>query len=110
MIEVLLKDYKNISLKILEELDKEGFEKLEFLLEEKDKIQERVKELNVESGKMKILFKEFETIELDEKIIEKMTTKKSYIKEKIEEVNKRRQANNIYANSQNRIQFLNMKL
>ncbi|MGL4739285.1 MAG: hypothetical protein ACRC41_00555 [Sarcina sp.] len=110
MIEVLLEEYKNLSIAILAELDKERFEKLESLLEKKDEIQEKVKGLNIDSERLKGLFKNFETIELDEKIIEKMTSKKSAVKEKIKEVSKRRQASNVYANAQNKIQFLNMKL
>ncbi|MGL5633622.1 MAG: hypothetical protein ACRCX8_17620 [Sarcina sp.] len=110
MIEILLEDYKNLSIAILEELDKDGFKNLEILLEKKDEVQEKVKSLSVESKKLKQLFEEFQTIELDEKIIEKMTSKKSSVKEKIEEVNKRRQANHVYTNAQNKIQFLDMQL
>ena len=110
MINDLVKEYKNISSKILLELDKQGFLNLENLLSEKDVVLEKIKELNLESNEIKEILEKENILELDKKIIEKISIMKNESKEEMKKVSKQKQANTSYGNSQKRVQFLNVKL
>ncbi|MGL5576942.1 MAG: hypothetical protein ACRDCW_15495 [Sarcina sp.] len=106
-MEKYFEEYRDISLKVLEELDKEGFSDLEKFLKEKQQIILEVASLELQPEIVSENLMKFEIIDLDEKIIEKMAMKKIEIKGKIDEVGRRKSANSVYANAGRQIQFLN---
>lgn len=100
-------EYKNLSFKILEELDKEGFTNLESFQKEKQNILLELAKLELEPEIVRESLERFEIIELEQKIIEKMERKKAEIKEKTNEIGRRKCANNVYTNAGRQIQYLN---
>ena len=110
MVKRLLENYRNISLEILEELDKEGFSELENLQKQKSEIQNEIKELNLSQTQIKEALIEFEIIEIDQKIINKLMIKKIETKEKMDNIKKRKATNNAYANAGNKVQYLNSRI
>lgn len=100
-------EYRDISLKLLENLETEEFTELENFLERKQKIILEVAKLELAPEVVRENLEKFEIIELDKKIIEKIELKKVETKEKINEVGKRKSANNVYANASRQVQFLN---
>ena len=107
-MERLLKEYRQLSVEILEELDKDGFPRLEELLELKENIQSEV--MKFDTDKVKEVLCKLDIIGLDKKIIEKISVKKNEVKFKISEVKARKATNNAYANIGNRMQFVNSKI
>ncbi|MGL4761232.1 MAG: hypothetical protein ACRCWG_07195 [Sarcina sp.] len=107
-MERLLKEYRQLSVEILEELDKDGFPKLEELLQMKEDIQIEV--MKFDADKVKKVLYELDIINLDKEIVEKISCKKDEVKSKINEVKARKATNNAYANAGNRVQFVNSKI
>ncbi|MGL4654600.1 MAG: hypothetical protein ACRCWM_01745 [Sarcina sp.] len=100
-------EYKKLSLKVLEELDKDGFSNLESFQEEKQNIIFEVAGLGLSPETVRENLEKFDIINLEQKIIEKMAIKKAEIKEKTNEIARRKSANNVYANAGRQIQYLN---
>ena len=103
----LFEDYKNISLKILEELDIDEFLKLEEFLDEKDKIQKEIISLNLKQEEMKSNLEYFNIIETDKAIVEKIMRKKVETKGKLNDVKIRKNASTAYSNASGNMQILN---
>ncbi|WP_297438289.1 hypothetical protein [uncultured Clostridium sp.] len=103
----LFEEYKNISLKILEELDIDEFLKLEEFLDEKDKIQKEIISLNLKQEEMKSNLEYFNIIETDKAIVEKIMKKKVETKGKLNDVKIRKNASTAYSNASGNMQILN---
>lgn len=110
MLKELIAEYRNLSLEIIKELDKDGFLNLENLLDKKDKIQEDIKNIKFEKNELKSLLEEFEILNLDKKIVEKINNKKITTRKKIHDIQRKKMASNSYGNAVNNVQFLNIKL
>ena len=103
----LFEDYKNISLKILEELDIDEFLKLEEFLDKKDEIQKEIISLNLKQEEMKSNLEYFNIIETDKAIVEKIMKKKVETKGKLNDVKIRKNASTAYSNASGNMQILN---
>lgn len=110
MIEELIKQYRDLSMDIIDELDKEGFLCLEKLLDEKGKIQEKIQGLNIEKSELKFFLEKFDILSFDKKIVKKINMKKIETKRKIQDIQRKKTANNSYVNAVNNVQFLNVKM
>lgn len=106
----LINDYKNVGELIIKELEQESFENLENLITKRDKINQKLLDMDIDREKFLMYVEELKIRELDMLIITKMQDKKSIIKSEIEKLQQRKKANSTYNNAQNKIQFLNVKL
>ncbi|MGL4452592.1 MAG: hypothetical protein ACRCTZ_15610 [Sarcina sp.] len=100
-------EYRDISLKLLEDLETEEFTELESFLEKKQKLILEVANLELSAKVVRENLEKFQIAELDKKIIQKIELKKIDTKKKINEVGRRKSANNVYANAGRQIQYLN---
>lgn len=79
----LLKEYTKLSKKALKELDKEEFEGLEYLLEQKEVLFKEIVKLNNGNEEMKELIKKYEVLEVEKALIEKLKNKREIVRENL---------------------------
>lgn len=110
MINELIKEYRNLSIDIINELDKDGFSNLEKLLNKKGGIQEKIQNLNIEKNELRNVLEKLDILSLDKIIVDKINMKKIETKRKIQDIQRKKIANNSYVNAVNNVQFLNIKM
>lgn len=106
----LLKEYTKLSKKALEELDKEEFEGLEYLLEQKEVLFKKIVKLNNNNEEMKELIKKYEVLEVEKALIEKLKNKKEIVRENLNNIRKRKVMNNQYRDAAGKVSFLNKQI
>ncbi len=106
----LLKEYTKLSKKALEELDKEEFEGLEYLLEQKEVLFKEIVKLNNSNEEMKELIKKYEVLEVEKALIEKLKNKKEIVRENLNNIRKRKVMNNQYRDVAGKVSFLNKQI
>lgn len=110
MLEILIREYKEIGQEIIRELEKDGFKNLESILAKRDLVNQNIKSMQIDKGEFNELVRNLEIEKLDRNIIKKMSEMKNSLKIEIKKVQKTQKANTTYNNAQNRVQFLNLKL
>lgn len=106
----LLKEYTKLSKKALEELDKEEFEGLEYLLEQKEVLFKEIVKLNNSNEEMKELIKKYEVLEVEKALVEKLKNKKEIVRENFNNIRKRKVMNNQYRDVAGKVSFLNKQI
>ncbi|MFR5265952.1 hypothetical protein [Clostridium sp.] len=106
----LLKEYTKLSKKALEELDKEEFEGLEYLLEQKEVLFKEIVKLNNSNEEMKELIKKYEVLEVEKALVEKLKNKKEIVRENLNNIRKRKVMNNQYRDVAGKVSFLNKQI
>lgn len=106
----LLKEYTKLSKKALEELDKEEFEGLEHLLEQKEVLFKEIVKLNNNNEEMKELIKKYEVLEVEKALVEKLKNKKEIVRENLNNIRKRKVMNNQYRDVAGKVSFLNKQI
>lgn len=106
----LLKEYTKLSKQALEELDKEEFEGLEYLLEQKEVLFKEIIKLNNDNKEMKALIKKYEVLEVEKALIEKLKNKKEIVRENLNNIRKRKAMNSQYRDAAGKVSFLNKQI
>lgn len=106
----LLKEYTKLSKKALKELDKEEFEGLEYLLEQKEVLFKEIVKLNNGNEEMKELIKKYEVLEVEKALIEKLKNKREIVRENLNNIRKRKVMNNQYRDIAGKVSFLNKQI
>lgn len=104
----LLKEYKEISLKLLYELKKDNLNEAFKLSEERQQILYKLSGMTID--KTIDLEKEFNIYSLDNEIQEEIKKQRIEIKEKMEQTKRQKMANSVYGRQFEDIYFLNKQI
>ena len=104
----LLKEYKEISLKLLYELKKDNLNEVFKLSEERQQILYKLSGMTID--KTIDLEKEFNIFSLDNEIQEEIKKQRIDIKEEIDKTKRQKKANSVYGRQFEDIYFLNKKI
>ena len=107
-MKTLLKEYKEISLKLLYELKKDNLNEVFKLSEERQQILYKLSGVTID--KTIDLEKEFNIYSLDNEIQEEIKKQRIEIKEQIDEIKRQKMANSVYGRQFKDIYFLNKKI
>lgn len=106
----LLKEYAELSKVALKELDKEDFENLEVLLEQREVLLKEIVKLNDGNAEIKELIKKYEVLELEKDLVEKLKKKKEKVRENLNNIRKMKAMNNQYRDAAGKVSFLNKQI
>lgn len=106
----LLKEYAELSKVALKELDKEDFENLEVLLEQREVLLKEIVKLNDGNAEIKELIKKYEILELEKDLVEKLKNKKEKVRENLNNIRKMKAMNSQYRDAAGKVSFLNKKI
>ena len=104
----LLKEYKEISLKLLYELKKDNLNEAFKLSEERQQILYKLSGMTID--KTIDLEKEFNIYSLDNEIKEEIKKQRIEIKEEMEQIKRQKMANSVYGRQFEDIYFLNKQI
>lgn len=104
----LLKEYKEISLKLLYELKKDNLNEAFKLSEERQQILYKLSGMTID--KTIDLEKEFNIYSLDNEIQEEIKKQRIEIKEEMEQIKRQKMANSVYGRQFEDIYFLNKQI
>lgn len=104
----LLKEYKEISIKLLSELKKDNLNEVFKLSEERQQILYKLSGMT--KDKTIDLEKEFNIYSLDDEIQEEIKRQKLNVKEEIEKTKRQKMANSVYGKQFEDIYFLNKQI
>lgn len=104
----LLKEYKEISLKLLYELKKDNLNEAFKLSEERQQILYKLSGMTID--KTIDLEKEFNIYSLDNEIQEEIKKQRIKIKEEMEQTKRKKMANSVYGRQFEDIYFLNKQI
>ncbi|SHI43178.1 hypothetical protein SAMN02745163_00244 [Clostridium cavendishii DSM 21758] len=110
LLEELLIEYRNISLKLIEDLNQDKYEFLEQGLERKDAIQQEIDGLNFSKDKFIELSKNLELETINNKLYEITMIKRNEAKDELTKINKTRQMRNNYNTANKTISFFNAEI
>lgn len=103
-------EYKALAQKAIEELDNDGFEKLEEYLEKRDDVLATIKELDFSKEEFKELEAQINVLELEEVLVEKIRINRDRVKGELAKINKAKNMNSRYSKSTNSLSFVNIKI
>lgn len=106
----LLKEYAELSKVALKELDKEEFENLEVLLEQREVLLKEIVKLNDGDTKIKELIKKYEVLEIERDFVEKLKNKKEKVRENLNNIRKMKAMNSQYRGAAGKVSFLNKQI
>lgn len=106
----LLKEYAELSKVALKELDKEDFENLEVLLEQREVLLKEIVKLNDGNAEIKELIKKYEILELEKDLVEKLKNKKEKVRENLSNIRKMKAMNSQYRDAAGKVSFLNKQI
>lgn len=109
-IEESIKEYRNITLSILDAVKTEDYEKLEEMLGERQIILDNTKDLSYTKEEYIKVYYQYEIDKLDKVLMSEMEEKKNAIKDKIQENRKRKIATKSYNNLSGRAVFLSKEI
>lgn len=98
-LEAMLKEFRNITLKLIDALREEQFDNINLYLDNREKIINEINETNYDSTLFKSLAASFELLKLEDEVNRLMAEKKQSILVRIRNINKSMVANGKYANS-----------
>lgn len=104
----LLKEYKEISIKLLSELKKDNLNEVFKLSEERQQILYKLSAMTID--KTIDLEKEFNIYSLEHEIQEEIKRQKLNVKEEIEKTKRQKMANSVYGKQFEDIYFLNKQI
>lgn len=107
-MKTLLKEYKEISLKLLYELKKDNLNEAFKLSEERQQILYKLSGMTID--KTIDLEKEFNIYSLDNEIKEEIKRQRIEIKEEMEQTRRQKMANSVYGRQFEDIYFLNKQI
>lgn len=105
-IEESLKEYKNITLTIMETVKAENYEKLDELFSKRQFVLDNINKLTYSKEELNKFYLKYNIHKLDETLEEEMKKRKEELLEKIKENQKRKMAVNGYNNIQAKAVFL----
>ncbi|WP_055071330.1 hypothetical protein [Clostridium massiliamazoniense] len=106
----LLKEYAELSKVALKELDKEEFENLEVLLEQRAVLLKEIVKLNDGNAEIKELIKKYEVLEIERDFVEKLKNKKEKVRENLNNIRKMKAMNSQYRDAAGKVFFLNKQI
>lgn len=98
-----LEEYRDITLKLISEV--EETEKLENLIDERQKIIAKVEQLDYTKMEFSIIVDELKLLELEEQLQNRVKKEKAKVKEELDKVKKIRQARRSYASRESGSNF-----
>ena len=103
--------FREITLNIIDSLEKEDYDSPENLLEERENITKEISNLNYKKEEFKIIGEELELLLIEKKLQNLMIEKKAMIKLKLKEDSENKEANKNYSTKQFSTQnILNTKI
>lgn len=108
MIEKILDDYKNITKKIIENIDKD--EEIIKLMENREEIIKKLCNYENNKEQIKEIFLDQDLISLDRKLKSAIEKEKNQVKEEIRSLHKLKSANNAYEKNRKINNFFNVKI
>lgn len=109
MRDIVLK-YKAISTSMIECLENDSIEKLDELLKQREICIEEIKKSDNEKEKISILLKENGIFELDNKIKNMIIEAKNSVRDEIDNLNREKNANDLYGRQFQNIYFINKQI
>lgn len=106
----LLKEYVELSKVALKELDKEDFENLENLLEQREVLLKEIIKLNDGNAEIKVLIKKYEVLESEKALVEKLKNKKEKVRVNLNNIRKMKAMNSQYRDAAGKVSFLNKQI
>lgn len=108
-IRIVLEEYKQVSLKLIETIENDGDDG-EVLIKRREELLECLKVNGFSKDELKIISSELELVKIEEKIIKAIEFTKKNIKNEINELKRKKEANKSYGNSFNNISFINKRI
>lgn len=108
MIEKILDDYKNLTKKIIESIDKD--EEVIKLMEDREEIIKKLFSYANNKEEIKEIFLDQDLINLDKKLKSAIEKEKNQVKEEIRSLHKLKNANNAYEKNRKINKFFSVKI
>ncbi|SHI42807.1 hypothetical protein SAMN02745163_00236 [Clostridium cavendishii DSM 21758] len=109
-IEELLIEYKNISLKLIEDLSNDKIESLDKGLQRKGDIQKEIDNFDFDKNEFIELIKKLEIEAIDNSLYETTIIKRNEAKNELDKINKIKKMQNNYNNASMKVNFFNTKI
>lgn len=106
----LIKEYRTISIEIIESLDNDNLDSLDILLDEREKIINNKDIINYNPEKLKELYEKYGCLELDKLILEEIKLQKNQLRKKILEVEKGKKVTKGYSDLNAKAVFLSKEI
>jgi len=104
----VLEKYKSVSLDLIKEI--RGEANTEKLMEERQKLINKIVEIDLSKEEKMKIGKEFDILNLEKQVKEVIEEEQKKVKEKIREIGIKKQANKGYGSNINSINFFNRKV
>ncbi|MCM8710962.1 flagellar protein FliT [Clostridium sp. SYSU_GA19001] len=92
-----LNNYRSITIKLIEELEKDNYDALETLLSDRQMLIEQMNKINYSANEFKSICNELQILMLQEKLTKLMNIKRTYVKDKLDKFSARKTANRSYS-------------
>lgn len=106
MINILLQNYKELTLKLIDEVS--NIENIESIIKERDEVINNIKELDYNKEELAVLFDKLDIISNDQKLINKVRSESVKIKNALDNIQKLKKARETYDRSEGTPLFFNM--